>query len=239
MAPIGKEHWLTQRLEQQPDVVQTKLWTVVKPVHHFVRRIMAYDIREKNGLYGVWSIHSLWAPSSPIELENTTGFSTPLPQGEVIVIYPDLLPKPIQYEAFEDTVRDEVLPFLRSINTMERFYHEITNRPANLNTNTPDSKFCLELAMGHFDAASTLLAQHRDHWFRKQDDDFDEQELDQIRQLYRFLDDGNYAAIALHLHEWEASVAEHSELDGLWEPSPFPFEPEYEDWARKSGITAA
>lgn len=78
MAPIGKEHWLTQRLEQQPDVVQTKLWTVVKPVHHFVRRIMAFDARRKTGSTGYgasrasghrlpqlnWRIRSASAPLS-------------------------------------------------------------------------------------------------------------------------------------------------------------------------------
>jgi hypothetical protein len=236
--PIGKEPWFAQRLEQKHGLIHTKLAAVVKPAHHFVRQIFLFNAPKENRLYGIWSIHSLWAPSSPTELEDTIGFSTPLPQGDAIMLIPELMPKPMEYGTFEKHIEETVLPFLRSVDSMERFYREIIDRPTNLNTNTPDSKFCLELAMGHFDAASKLLAQHRNHWFQKQDDDFDDYEIEQIRPLCRMLDDGNYGAIARHLHQWEASAAEFSDLGGLWEPSPFPFEPEYKDWARKSGIKA-
>ena len=88
--------------------------------------------------------------------------------------------------------------------------------------------------MGNFDGASKLMARRRSDWFQKQDDCFDEDEFEQIRQLCRLLDDANYSAIARILHEWEASAAEYSDLGKIWEPSPFPFEPHYDDWLRRS-----
>ncbi|GLS31923.1 hypothetical protein GCM10007937_36330 [Mesorhizobium albiziae] len=192
---------------------------------------MAYDVPEKGALYGVWSIQSLWAPLFPTELEDTIGFSTSLPQGEAILISPELMPPPIGYEAFQEHIETAVLPFLRSVDSLERFYR-VAARQAN--PVTPHSNFCLELAMGNFDGASKLMARQRNDWFQKQDDYFDEDEFEQIRQLCHLLDDANYGAIARTLHEWEALTAEHSNLEKIWEPSPFPFEPGYDDWLRRS-----
>jgi hypothetical protein len=81
--------------------------------------------------------------------------------------------------------------------------------------------------MGNFDAARELLARQREYWFHKQDDYFEEQEMKPIRQLSRLLEEGNYSAIALRLHEWEASAVEFAGLDAFWEPTPFPFEPDH------------
>ena len=49
-SPIGGEHWLTRWLEQQHGLIHTGLWTVVKPVRHFVRRMMLYDVPENGAL---------------------------------------------------------------------------------------------------------------------------------------------------------------------------------------------
>lgn len=185
-------------------------------------------------MYGVWSVQSLWAPLFPTELEDTIGFSTSLNQGEAILISPKSMPEPIQYETFRGYVENTVLPFLRSMDSVERFYREITTKQANLTTHTPHSHFCLHLAMGDFDTARKLLERQRNRWFQKDDDYFVEEEIEQIRKLCRLLDDGNYAAIAQQLHDWEASVAEYSNLEDIWEPTPFPFEPGYVEWLRRS-----
>ena len=229
-SPIGGEHWLTRWLERH-GLIHSGLWTVVKPVRHFVRRMTAYDLPEKGALYGVWSIQSLWAPLFPTELEDTIGFRTSFPQGEAILISPELMPLPIGYEAFQEHVETAILPFLRSVDSLERFYR-LTAGQAN--PVTPHSNFCLELAMGNFDAARKQMARQRSDWSQKQDDYFDEGELEQIRQLCRLLDDANYGAIARTLHEWEALTAEYSDLKNIWEPSPFPFEPDYGEWLRRT-----
>jgi hypothetical protein len=82
----------------------------------------------KSGVYGVWSIQSLWAPLFPVELEDTVGFSTPAPPQGPILISPANIPRPIAYDAFILGVENETLPLLRSIDSMDRFYRE---SPAN------------------------------------------------------------------------------------------------------------
>jgi hypothetical protein len=221
--PINREHWLTRQLERQRDMIHTNLWTVVKPVHHFVRRITAYDVPEKNGLYGVWSIQSLWAPLFPTELEGAIGFSMRPLEGPIAISL-ETIPAPLDYQVFCEHLDDAVLPYLRSVDSMERLYQEVKRRQADAVADALESKFCFDLAMGNFDAAREVAARQRAHWFQKQDDHFDEQEMEQVRQLCRFLDEGSYGAIALCLHEWEASAVESANLDGVWEPTRFPFE---------------
>jgi hypothetical protein len=137
---INNEHWLTQHLEQQPDLVHTNPWTVVKPVRHFVRKIMAYDVPEKNGLYGVWSVESLWAPLFPIELEGVIGFSVRRLEGATFISL-EAMPPPLAHDVFRQRIEDAVLPYLRSIDSMERLYQEIAQRQANLVEAVPQSIF--------------------------------------------------------------------------------------------------
>jgi hypothetical protein len=165
----------------------------------------------------------LWAPLFPTELEGAIGFSMRPLEGPIAISMKSM-PAPLEYQAFRVRLDDAVLPYLRSIDSMERLYQEITHNRADAVAGALESKFCLDLALGNFDAAREVLARQRAHWFRKQDDHFDEQEMEQVRQLCRFLDEGSYGAIALCLHEWEASAVKSADLHGVWEPTRFPFE---------------
>lgn len=233
IGPIGKEHWLTQLLEQQPDVTHTDLWTVIKPVHHFIRGMIVYDFPEKKGLLGTWDVRSLWVPGASTELEGSIDFGIPFyREGPVTVV--DII-APMPHDIFRERIEQITLPYLRSIDSMGTLYRESVRNRGNLMSDSPESLFHLELAMGNFDTARQLLERHRDDWFHKPVNYFEEEDAEHTRQLCRLLDHENYSGIALLFHEWEALNVERREIDHIWETTPFPFEPGYREWRQRPG----
>lgn len=222
VAPIGKRHWLNQLLEQQPDVVHSGLWMVVKPVRHFLRGMTVYDLGGKKGLTGAWSVQGLWTPGMSNELDGYIGSRLPFrKQGPVIII--DVVQSPPD-DFFREKIEQTTLPCLRSIDSMEALYRESMRKRADLISDSPETHFCFELAMGHFDTARGLLSRHRDNWFHKPVDYFDDEDAERVRRLCSLLEAENYRAIAKMLHASEASNVKNLKLKHLWEPSPFPFE---------------
>lgn len=230
--PIGKDHWLTQWLERLPDLAHAGLWTVVRPVHHFARGVLVYDAVEGGGFRGVWRIANLWAFDWSWQLQDTIGYETPSPRGTTVVVI-EKIPPPIPDALFQQQLVQNTLPFLRSVNSMEQLHRLFMARrePDRLD---PVQHFRIELAMGNFAAARELVSSHRDEWFGGEVDYFDEDEVERTRLLCALLDSEDYRGIARVFHKWEATVAEGLELEAVWEPSPFPFEEDYEEWVRRS-----
>ena len=119
-AAINESHWLCQRLLKQPDLSYVGPWLILSPVSHFARRLTIYDMVGKGGVYGVWSIQSLWAPLFPIELEDTIGFSTAAPPEGPILISPANMPRPVAHDTFILGVENEILPLLRDARPLHR-----------------------------------------------------------------------------------------------------------------------
>jgi hypothetical protein len=233
VAPIGKDHWLTQLLlKQQPDLVHTDYGIVVVPIGHFRREMIIYDFPDQTGMGGAWDVLGLWSPDRPSVLEDFIGVGIPFHKDGPVTVMGVVPPMP--YDLFREQVEVNVLPYLRSINSMERLYSEYNRTRKRLLSDSPDQHFQLALATGNLGEALKLLSRHRAEWFRDPVDYFDEDSVENTRQLCRLLEANNYAGLARVFHGWEERIVANSEMTAVWQPAPFPFEPGYEDWKRSA-----
>ena len=218
------ERLLGNLLDRQPDIFRSGDWLVVTPIRHFLRGLWIQEFPKTDSFTGFWGVRNLWAPEHYPELDGfmrTTDVVSDQRRWEFFKLSESEMASALLEEAEQLT-----LPHLRSIDSMDRLY-QLTMQEVPPFSDAPEAHFRLELAIGNFDRARALLAQHRRWWF---DDDYDlfgdddPVYREQTRQLCHLLEEGAFQRIAQVFHQCEAVAAKSYGVEHLWEPSPFPFE---------------
>lgn len=125
-----------------------------------------------------------------------------------------------------DVIEKEVLPLLRSINTLEA--HAAFYRPRfdGYQVESPEHRLLVDIALGNLDAARAscreLEGEYRDNkhldWWLYQNN------RTIVMTVAEPLFAGDRAALAKILHGWEADNIRGTKLERYWEPTPFPLE---------------
>lgn len=230
--PLSRiERLLEPVVERQADVVLLNDALVVKPVHHFVRSANLAEMGEHKSLIGMWSFQTLWS------LEDDAQIWDFIRAGHRLTPSECTLPFAEQAEvAWREEFESVTLPFLRKHGSIPDLL-EIAMDPKNPCSDNAYVRFYIDLAAGHFQAASETLQAHHGEWLHDRDyywSDRDVSEDMRLRKLEGSLKAQAHAEIAELLHRWEARAARRAGVEHLWEPSPFPFEPDYNEWLRRS-----
>ncbi len=211
-SPSRTKRFLAPLLERNPDTVYVKDCVVLRPVDH-VFRAVALDRTSMKGVFRpVWMLSDMLILRTTPGIEQYLYYAYPLSREEFWS-----LSEPEKGELIAREMDRTTLPFLRTIDSLEKYYwHRMHNN--RMIAAYPPEHFRLELAMGHFETARALANGHRESWFN------DKEVSDQTRLLVMLLDAGNYSGIADVLRECEAATAKNFRIEHIWEPTPFPFE---------------
>jgi len=208
------------------DICIENRFLVLRPVRHAFCALV-FDIVGIAGVFRPrWFVFPIFALPPVLQLMNIDGVGTKYSDEPARGMPEDLLSEQLCAD-----IEASVLPFFRSVTTFDKLYAYAMHGDLQI-WQRAALHFRLELAMGNFDAARMLMRWHSKRWFS----DETPAEHANERQLCALLDANDHTGIGHCLREIEAAVVAAYKVERLWEPSPFPFEPEYKDWARKSGI---
>lgn len=133
---------------------------------------------------------------------------------------------PRQQSAFTEMLESEVLPLLRSIDSIEKLIAVGRERASVHNWwwDHPVHRVRLQVAAGQFEGAAAtireMLAENRRetrHWNKQLYSEITE-------QLWPCVEQKDYSAVAALLHDWERQYVELNGLGAIYEKTNFPFE---------------
>ncbi|MEI8145414.1 MAG: hypothetical protein WCH83_08125 [Alphaproteobacteria bacterium] len=210
---------LSPIVERRDDVALFERTLIVKPVNSLIRFVFLDNTSASYRYDATWCVLPLVDPRKLNALgpgrgtiRGTTGLW-------------DVL-EPASCNDFEKTLDRQVLPFLRSITTLDDYMaleHQESRSwrwmyPFDLNL------LCVDLARGNFAAAETWLANlYADEELqrRMQDGRSYAEIVEPLAPLFAARD---RAGIAAKLREFEAISVKSLGLEALWEYQPFPIE---------------
>lgn len=206
-------------LARQPDLILVKRHLVITPIGHIVRGVHLGRQSDKAGLRPFWAADLLARPDAG--LAYGLGDSWFPNAGHYFSTnQPDLA------SLLAAAIEDFALPTLRpvaSINEFRRYASDGTiGRRARLDE-LPFYKICVDIALGNLESAASIcmrFAVHDEKWRKAGYGD----EIDMLALLRPLVLANDRAALAALLHQWEAAAVKRLNLEGLWEPSPFPLE---------------
>lgn len=227
IAPLHKMvRLITPLLERHSDLELIGGKLVLKPVGHFKREISVLTLRGDEILGGFWQIHLLFSLYAIAEVDGQVVISERMSAEERRGRLEQLGEERASLLYCEEC-EATTLPFLRSIRTLAQVSDLLDQQTERGAVYQPETRFWLDVALGRFDAARTILERYRAHWQRPNKEFWEDYEADEdLRRmtLCHLLDRDAFAEIALLLRDWEMAAAAQWGLWDVWKPQVFPFE---------------
>jgi hypothetical protein len=192
---------------------------VLRPVDHLVRvfNVQRSAYADRPDYY--WSIgYTFWHKASLSNIRGTN-FITP----DIKMMY---WSHPKHEEAFIEAVETQILPVLRSVDSIERLLsssHPMEQR-WKWRFDHPVNKMCLHAALGDFGTAAEAAREFREKGRVRMPWWSEETYVDVMERLWPLCEANDRAGVAALLHEWERRFIEKHKLQALHESRPFPIE---------------
>lgn len=217
--------FLSPILKRNGDTSIAGRFLVLCPIRHVFCGVFLDVVGIAGAFRPRWLMFPLFSIPPVLQLEDLKGVGGKYYGEEIFQ-----LPEERLVEQLCSDIEIGALPFFRSITAFDNLYKYAMDGDLQIWQHEA-LHFRLELAMGNFDAAEMLMRWHRKKWFSQPHSD----EYNRERQLCVLLDTKDHAGIGALLREVEVVIATNYKVQHLWEPSPFPFEPDYDEWLRRSG----
>jgi hypothetical protein len=205
--------------DRHDDVAQFERTLIVKPINSFIRYVLLDNTSASYRYNATWNVVPLVFPRR---------FNLLMPGRDTIRGTTGLwdILEPASSNDFVKTLDRQVLPFLRSIATLDDFMVLERQKSKSWRWAYPVDLelFCVDLARGNFAAAETWIANlHADEGLHRQMKEW-RSYAEIVEPLAPLVAARDRVGIAAKLREFEAISVKSLGLEALWEYQPFPIE---------------
>jgi hypothetical protein len=205
-------------LARHPDLVAIDDWIILKPVRHVIRAVTIDRCGEARRFRPTWAVVDIVEPLKMMTLNWGEMFGHPT---RSLWYWDD----PTIQDALIEVMEAEVLPLIRSIQTLDDFVSFGCQERFRLGEfNAFLLRYApVEVARGNLESALSIcakLASGKTQWSQVAY----RQKYDQVMQLYPLLQADDRPGLVRLLREFEAYSVKNLHLESVWEKTPFPLE---------------